>query len=201
MFFDSNAQNQKQFKTLNDIFQDESEFLTLLARNSISRIVDICETKEIDGETFYRLSSSPKTMDWLQSKIDALVVVLDRKSISTSTKSVGVSQLKFLGKEDSSRGDKVRYAFGLLEDYLPPNVALDLQKHLNIAESVTLPQAESSGDAGNGSKDPPKEDYFIDSKYGMKQEEKKLTRSQKQLAKVDKTGMKPLSAFFKPKPK
>ena len=162
----------------------------------------ICDTEDVDGDKYYRFSIA-KAMDWLQSKIDAVTAVLDRKAVITSTRSVGMDQLKFLGKVDSNRSDQARYACSLLEDYLPPEVAVHLRKHLKIPDSVvqTPRDAVQSGGSASGGKELPKEDYFVDPKYGMKIDEQKLTRAQKQLAKVDKKGIRPITSFFTSKPK
>lgn len=163
----------------------------------------ICDAKVVDDQTYFRFSQD-KAMDWLQSKVDNICQALVQQSISTSSRSVGAENMKFLGAKESGSDEceRKRYAVSLLEDYLSPDMALQLRQRLHSSDQPQIPQeqfvspATVSLAAASSSKATPQEDYFVDKKYGMKVEEIKLTRSQKQLAKVDKKGMQPITSFF-----
>lgn len=172
-----------------------------LAKKSCDLLHLFCDMKEVDEDTYYRFSNV-KAMDWLKFKVDAVTAALDRKSVCTSTRSVGLDQLKFLGQADSSTSDKLRYACSLIEDYLPPDVTAQLRSHMKLPE-MAVKKIHDVGEStsASGDKALPKEDYFVDPNYGMKVEEQKLTRAQKQLAKVDKKNIQPITAFFNSKPK
>lgn len=197
-------QHRKQFRSVTDLFENQAEILISLAKDNCVQLRSICDVQQVDDEEYFRVDNE-KIMSWLQLKVDAVCSELEKKSISTSTQSVGLENLKFLGSNESSNStDRVRYACSLLVDYLPSELATQLHQKLQIADSVSQPSHApvpgASSSSSNG-KAAPKEDYFISEKYGMKVDEPKLTRSQKQLAKVDKKGMKPIKSFFTTKPK
>ena len=169
-----------------------------LARQNRRHLPSVCDDKEIDGETYYRFSEE-RTIKWLERKVEALSEVLRRKKVSTSSRSVGLENMKFLEDGGRMEADRLRYACALLEDYLPPDLASRFRSHLRVSDAAPPPKTDSR--AASSAKEMPTEDYFVDAKFGMKAEEVKLTRCQKQLAKVDKKGMKPITSFFQSKPK
>ncbi|KAM4862960.1 ribonuclease H2 subunit B isoform X3 [Urocitellus parryii] len=95
--------------------------------------------------------------------------------------------------------DYIRYAHGLISDYIPKELSDDLSKYLKLPEpSAPLPNPPSKKLKLSDEPVEAKEDYTKFNTKDFKTEKKtsKMTAAQKALAKVDKSGMKSIDAFF-----
>lgn len=87
-------------------------------------------------------------------------------------------------------------------DYLPIGLHQTLKTSLGIKEVACKRKIKASNTSSKKAKTEPSEDYSLQSNNSLKSSEKKsLTKAQKALSKVDKTGMKTMSSFFKVKDK
>ncbi|XP_054575761.1 ribonuclease H2 subunit B isoform X5 [Eptesicus fuscus] len=107
----------------------------------------------------------------------------------------------FSGHQISSdrEEDYVRYAHGLISDYIIKELSDDLSKYLKLPEySASLPKPPSKKVKLSDEPVEAKEDYTKFNTKDMKTEKKngKMTAAQKALAKVDKSGMKSIDSFF-----
>jgi len=205
---------RKQFHSLFEILSDvlvDKEMVpkmeTSLDPQIISAIVDI---KYINEEMYVRYNSQ-KTMEWLSIKIDNTVEALSRNEINVSSSGCKVSGYK-TGKEDitQEKAQFTKMAFELISRYLTTELSNDLHKQLRLSDETNdssvpktstqhkrkLDENESSGVF---------EDYssYRGGTSSSTQDKKatKMSRSQRELLKVDKTGMKSISSFFAAKPK
>ncbi|XP_057642630.1 ribonuclease H2 subunit B isoform X2 [Chionomys nivalis] len=136
----------------------------------------VTEEKEVNSKKYYKYSAE-KTLKWLVKKVNQTVVALKANNINVGAR---VQSSAYFPGDRISRDkeeDYVRYAHGLISDYIPKALSDDLSKSLKLPEppaSVPNPPSKKNG---------------------------KMTAAQKALAKVDKSGMKSLDAFFGAKTK
>ncbi|EDL36088.1 ribonuclease H2 subunit B [Mus musculus] len=158
----------------------------------------VTEEKEVNSKKYYKYSSE-KTLKWLEKKVNQTVVALKANNVNVGARVQ--SSAYFSGGQVSrdKEEDYVRYAHGLISDYIPKELSDDLSKFLKLPEppaSLTNPPSKKL----KLSDEPveAKEDYTKfntkDLKTGKKNS--KMTAAQKALAKVDKSGMKSIDAFF-----
>ncbi|KAM4681712.1 ribonuclease H2 subunit B isoform 7-T7 [Amazona ochrocephala] len=178
--------------------------------------------QEIGSQKFHKYSQE-KTLKWLKKKVSQTVKALKSNNIIvgervyaatfisskqiTDTEEVGVGSdksLMNLSSGGSRSADYVRYAHGLISEYIPEDLSKELLKYLGLPE-LKSPAAEPPLKKRKLSDAPvePEEDYtkFNSSNLKTKKANSKMSAAQKALAKVDKTGMKSISAFFSSKPK
>ncbi|XP_044524880.1 ribonuclease H2 subunit B [Gracilinanus agilis] len=107
--------------------------------------------------------------------------------------------LKWLNKKDY-----IRYAYGLISEYIPKELSEDLAKYLKLPElSAPLPEPPLKKRKSSGGPVEAEEDYtkFNSVDLKTKKTNSKMTAAQKALAKVDKSGMRSISTFFGSKAK
>ncbi|XP_041857999.1 ribonuclease H2 subunit B isoform X2 [Melanotaenia boesemani] len=147
----------------------------LSCTRSLASLHHIADEKEVGSLKFHRYCPD-RTMNWLKKKVERTVVVLKKTNISVGE---GVKSTTFVRvKSESDEEDYLRYAHGLISEYISEDLSKALLKYLGLPELTSPKEMEPP------SKPP-----------------KKMTAAQKTLAKVDKTGMKPMSSFFSPKVK
>uniref|UniRef100_A0A8C4XF69 Ribonuclease H2, subunit B n=1 Tax=Erpetoichthys calabaricus TaxID=27687 RepID=A0A8C4XF69_ERPCA len=150
----------------------------------------VTEKKEVGSQSFYRYNKD-KTLTWLKKKVlyhSNLIIF------------VQVTIFIFLPLLE----DYLRYAHGLVSEYISEDLSKDLLKYLQLPELSNPTELEPPSKKRKLSDNPveAEEDYTkFNNDDHKKKPTKKMTPAQKALAKVDKTGMKTLSAFFSPKSK
>ncbi|XP_036055839.1 ribonuclease H2 subunit B isoform X4 [Onychomys torridus] len=131
----------------------------------------VTEEKEVNSKKYYKYSTE-KTLKWLVKKVNQTVAALKANNVTVGAR---VQSSAYFSGDQVSRDkeeDYVRYAHGLISDYIPKELSDDLSKSLKLPE----PPASSPN--------PPSK------------KNSKMTAAQKALAKVDKSGMKSIDAFF-----
>ncbi|XP_072541387.1 ribonuclease H2 subunit B isoform X2 [Salminus brasiliensis] len=137
----------------------------------------VADEKEVGSQKFHRYNQE-KTMEWLKRKVENTVSALKKTDISVGGAVKSTTYVRVKQETDATEEDYLRYAHGLISEYISEELSKGLHKHLQ------LPEISSPKDVEPPSKPP-----------------KKMTAAQKSLAKVDKSGMKSMSAFFSPKVK
>ncbi|XP_026231455.1 ribonuclease H2 subunit B isoform X2 [Anabas testudineus] len=169
-----------KFQPVDQVVMDE-EFPAccrlLRCTRSLASLHHIAEEKEVGGLKFHRYSEE-KTMNWLQKKVERTVVALKKRNISVGEGVKSTTYVRVKSESDYCEEDYLRYAHGLISEYISEDLSKALLRHLQLPELTSPKETEPP------SKPP-----------------KKMTAAQKTLAKVDKTGMKPMSSFFSPKVK
>ncbi|XP_053141091.1 ribonuclease H2 subunit B isoform X2 [Hemicordylus capensis] len=206
LFYCIQAQKEGKFQPLDQILVDEefSSCTMLLQCANISQSVHhIVEEKEISGRKFYKYNEE-KTLKWLKKKVDQTVKVLKDQDVCVGGK---VQSATFIsGKQitDATEVDYILYAHGLISEYIPEELSTALAKYLRLPQ-VTSPPAEPAPKKRKLSDAPveAEEDYtkFNTGDLKNKKASNKMSAAQKALAKVDKSGMKTISAFFNSKTK
>uniref|UniRef100_A0A8I5U9D9 Ribonuclease H2 subunit B n=1 Tax=Pongo abelii TaxID=9601 RepID=A0A8I5U9D9_PONAB len=147
---------------------------------------------EIDNKKYYKYSKE-KTLKWLEKKVNQTVAALKTNNVNVSSR---VQSTAFFSGDQVSTDkeeDYIRYAHGLISDYIPKELSDDLSKYLKLPEpSASLPNPPSKKIKLSDEPVEAKEDYTKFNTKDLKTEKKnsKMTAAQKALAKVDKSGMK-----------
>ncbi|XP_037542489.1 ribonuclease H2 subunit B [Nematolebias whitei] len=193
-----------KFQPVDQVVKDEdfpacSRLLS--CTRSLASLHHIAEEKEVGSQKFHRYSQD-RTLDWLKKKVDRTVVALKKKNICVGE---GVKSTTYVRvKSDNQEEDYLRYAHGLISDYISEELSKALLRHLGLAELKSPKETEPPPKKRKLSDKPveAEEDYtkFNSADFARKPP-KKMTAAQKTLAKVDKSGMKPMSSFFSPKAK
>ncbi|XP_040913232.1 ribonuclease H2 subunit B isoform X2 [Toxotes jaculatrix] len=174
------AGKEGKFQPVDQVVMDE-EFpgcsRLLSCTRSLASLHHISEEKEVGSLKFHRYSQE-KTMNWLQKKVERTVASLKKRNISVGEGVKSTTYVRVKSESDYSEEDYLRYAHGLISEYISEDLSKALLRHLQLPELTSPKETEPP------SKPP-----------------KKMTAAQKTLAKVDKTGMKPMSSFFSPKVK
>ncbi|XP_047457710.1 ribonuclease H2 subunit B isoform X2 [Mugil cephalus] len=169
-----------KFQPLDQVIMDEelpacSRLLS--CTRSLSSLHHIAEEKEVGGQKFHRYSQE-RTMNWLKKKVERTVVALKKTNISVGEGVKSTTYVRVKSESGTHEEDYLRYAHGLISDYISEDLSRALLKHLGLPELTSPKETE-----------PPSKPS------------KKMSAAQKSLAKVDKTGMKTMSSFFSPKVK
>ncbi|XP_044143258.1 ribonuclease H2 subunit B isoform X1 [Bufo gargarizans] len=196
---------QGKFQPVEQIVVDE-EFpacsLLLQCTPVAQSLHHVTEEKEIGSKKFYKYSKE-KTLAWLKKKVDQTVKVLKDSDVCVGGTTQSVSFIRVKQESHIQEEDYVRYAHGLVSEYISIQLRDELSTYLNLPE-VSSPTPEPPTKKRKLSDKPveAEEDY---TKYNSndkgKKANSKMSAAQKSLAKVDKSGMKNISSFFSPKSK
>lgn len=195
-----------KFQPVDQVVMDE-EFPAcsrlLSCTRSLSSLHHVAEEKEVGTLKFYRYSQE-KSMNWLKKKVERTVTALKAKNISVGEGVKSTTYVRVKTESDYREEDYLRYAHGLISEYLSEDLSKALLKHLQLPELTSPTETEPPSKKRKLSDKPVEagEDYtkFNSADFARKPP-KKMTAAQKSLAKVDKTGMKTMSSFFSPKVK
>ncbi|XP_068919712.1 ribonuclease H2 subunit B isoform X4 [Petaurus breviceps papuanus] len=184
---------------------------------------------EIGNKKFYKYSKE-KTLKWLNKKVDQTVRALKIGNVNVGARVLSATFVPGDHGSDIKEEDYIRYAHGLISEYIPKELSEDLAKYLKLPElSASLPEPLlksaasimeceptlwllsqrhpfSLGHKKRKVSDGPveaQEDYtkFNSVDLKTKKTNSKMTAAQKALAKVDKSGMRSISTFFGTKAK
>ncbi|XP_066497079.1 ribonuclease H2 subunit B isoform X2 [Hoplias malabaricus] len=169
---------------------------------ALSSVHHVADEKVMGDRKFHRYNQE-KTMEWLKKKVQNTVSALKKSDLSVGE---GVKSSTFVRvkQETDATEDYLRYAHGLISEYISEELSKVLHKLLQLPEISSPKEAEPPSKKRKLSDKAVEagEDYtkFNSADFARKPP-KKMTAAQKSLAKVDKSGMKTMSAFFSPKVK
>ncbi|XP_045062650.1 ribonuclease H2 subunit B isoform X3 [Coregonus clupeaformis] len=174
------AGKEGKFQPMDQVVMDE-DFPActrlLSCTRSQASLHHVAEEKEVGSLKYHRYSQE-RTMEWLKKKAERTVKTLRKSNISVGEGVNSTTYVRVKQESGTQEEDYLRYAHGLISEYISEDLSKALLKHLQ------LPELSSPKEVEPPSKPP-----------------KKMSAAQKTLAKVDKTGMKSMSAFFSPKGK
>lgn len=195
-----------KFQPVDQVVMDE-EFPAcsrlLSCTRSLASLHHVAEEKEAGSLKFHRYSEE-KTMNWLKKKVERTIVALKKRNISVGEGVKSTTYIRVKSEAGNHEEDYLRYAHGLISEYISEDLSKALLRHLGLPELTSPKETEPPSKKRKLSDQPveAEEDYtkFNSADFARKPP-KKMTAAQKTLAKVDKTGMKPMSSFFSPKVK
>ncbi|XP_075419601.1 ribonuclease H2 subunit B isoform X2 [Tenrec ecaudatus] len=194
------ADKEGKFQPLDQVVVDDifPNCILLLKLPELEKSLHhVTEEKEISSRKYYKYNKE-KTLKWLEKKVMHTSAALKTHNINVGAR---VQSAYFSGDQVSSdkEEDYIRYAHGLISDYIPKELSDDLSKYLKLPEpSALLSSPPSKKIKLSDEPVEAKEDYTKFNTKDLKTEKKnsKLTAAQKALAKVDKSGMKSIASFF-----
>ncbi|XP_068919709.1 ribonuclease H2 subunit B isoform X2 [Petaurus breviceps papuanus] len=163
----------------------------------------VTEEKEIGNKKFYKYSKE-KTLKWLNKKVDQTVRALKIGNVNVGARVLSATFVPGDHGSDIKEEDYIRYAHGLISEYIPKELSEDLAKYLKLPElSASLPEPLLKKRKVSDGPVEAQEDYtkFNSVDLKTKKTNSKMTAAQKALAKVDKSGMRSISTFFGTKAK
>ncbi|KAM9449171.1 ribonuclease H2 subunit B isoform 1-T1 [Salvelinus alpinus] len=200
------AGKEGKFQPVDQVVMDE-DFPActrlLSCTRSQASLHHVAEEKEVGSQKFQRYSQE-RTMEWLKKKAERTVKILRKSNISVGEGVKSTTYVRVKQESETQEEDYLRYAHGLISEYLSEDLSKALLKHLQLPELSSPKEVEPPSKKRKLTDKPLEagEDYtkFNSSDFSRKPP-KKMSAAQKTLAKVDKTGMKSMSAFFSPKGK
>ncbi|XP_023130732.2 ribonuclease H2 subunit B isoform X1 [Amphiprion ocellaris] len=195
-----------KFQPMDQVIMDE-EFPACSRLLSCTRSLDslhhVAEEKKVGSLKFHRYSQE-RTMNWLKKKVERTIIALKKRNISVGEGVKSTTYIRVKSEADNHEEDYLRYAHGLISEYISEDLSKALLSHLGLPELTSPKETEPPSKKRKLSDKPveAEEDYtkFNSADFARKPP-KKMTAAQKTLAKVDKTGMKPMSSFFSTKVK
>jgi len=195
----------QKFRTLEQLLLDEGH-------PSISRLtgcltseetLNICDVKVDDDLQVYRLNND-KVIAWLKAKVEQTADSVSSSGVHVSKGSQSATFVRSKRHTEATRADYVRYAFGLVSDYLSSQWSESVKESLSITDEAQLSSPEGpptkrakvADEIPEATEDYSKEFSKLNSKTETDKINTKLTAAQKSLSKVDKKGMKSISSFF-----
>lgn len=195
-----------KFQPLQQVVMDEDyPACTRLVKckQALDLVHHVADEKEVGSLKFHRYNQE-KTLEWLKKKVENTVNALKKTDISVGGAVKSTTYVRVKQETDATEEDYLRYAHGLISEYISEELSRDLHKHLQLPEISSPKDVEPPSKKRKLCDKPVEagEDYtkFNSSDFARKPP-KKMTAAQKSLAKVDKSGMKSMSAFFSPKVK
>ncbi|XP_006874213.1 PREDICTED: ribonuclease H2 subunit B-like [Chrysochloris asiatica] len=195
------ADKEGKFQPLEQVVVDDifPDCILLLKLPELEKLLrHVTEDKEINSKKFYKYSKE-KTLRWLEKKVNQTTAALKSNKINVSARVQSAAYFSADQVSSDKEEDYIRYAHGLISDYIPKELSDDLAKHLKLPEPpALLPNPASKKIKLSDEPVEAKEDYTKFNTKDLKTEKKnsKMTAAQKALAKVDKSGMKSIASFF-----
>ncbi|KAK2519002.1 Rnaseh2b [Columba livia] len=201
----ADKEQQGKFQPLDQVVID-SEYpncpLLLKCADVKQYIHHVTDEKEIGSQKFHKYSQE-KTLKWLKKKVNQTVKALKSNNVCVGERVLEPTFVSIKQITDTEE-DYLRYAHGLISEYIPEDLSKELLKYLGLPE-LKSPASEPPLKKMKLSDDPveAEEDYtkFNSNNTKTKKANSKMSAAQKALAKVDKRGMKSISSFFSSKPK
>ncbi|XP_073899547.1 ribonuclease H2 subunit B isoform X1 [Castor canadensis] len=200
------AGKEGKFQPLAQVVMDDifPNCILLLKLPELEKLLrHVTEEKEIGNKKYYKYSKE-KTLKWLEKKVNQTVAALKSNNVNVGARVQSAAFFPGDQVSNDKEEDYIRYAHGLISDYIPRELSDDLSKYLKLPEpAASLPNPPSKKLKLSNEPVEAKEDYTKFNSKDLKTEKKnsKMTAAQKALAKVDKSGMKSIEAFFGAKSK
>ncbi|XP_054831172.1 ribonuclease H2 subunit B isoform X2 [Eublepharis macularius] len=144
LFYLAKAEKEQgKFQPLDQILVDaEFSSCTMLLRctNISKSIHHIAEEKETGGRKFYKYNEE-KTLKWLTKKVNQTVNVLKDHDVSVGAKVKSATFISSKQLTGATEEDYIRYAHGLISEYIPEELSSALAKYLRLPE-VAVPPTE-----------------------------------------------------------
>uniref|UniRef100_T1JC34 Ribonuclease H2 subunit B n=1 Tax=Strigamia maritima TaxID=126957 RepID=T1JC34_STRMM len=136
---------------------------------AVSRLTDcitskqlmlITDSKSIGNDTFYRFNKE-NTLNWLKKRTEKVAAVLEEQQVHVTKGARSATFVRSKNDEQPEKSDYLKYACGLISEYMSRSLSEDLHKHLNLEfKSDVSPVAEPPAKrAKMEKKGEPTEDY------------------------------------------
>ncbi|XP_041066609.1 ribonuclease H2 subunit B [Carcharodon carcharias] len=200
------SEKQGKFQPVDQVIKDEdfprcSSILN--CTRTLQSLHHLTDEKEIGNQKFYKYSRE-KTLVWLKKKTEQTVKALKNTNLSVGGGVQSSMLIRNKQVTEVTEEDYLRYAHGLLSDYIPADLSVELLKFLElpaVATKTAISEPQSKKRKLSDKLVEAEEDYTKFNPNSKEKKPSKMTAAQKSLAKVDKSGMKNISTFFTSKNK
>ncbi|XP_032424104.1 ribonuclease H2 subunit B isoform X1 [Xiphophorus hellerii] len=122
-----------------DEFPASSRLLSCI--RSLTSLHHIAEGKEVGSLKFHRYSQE-RTLNWLQKKVERTIVALKKKHICVGEGVKSTTYVRVKTESDNQEEDYLRYAHGLISEYISEELSKALLKHLGLPELKSAKETE-----------------------------------------------------------
>lgn len=200
------SEKQGKFEPADQVIKDEDfpECANVLkCSRTLQSLHCITDEKEMGDRKFYKYNRE-KTLVWLKKKAEQTVKALKCAGVSVGGGVQSSVLVRSKQVAEATEEDFLRYAHGLLSEYIPMGLSEELFKFLElpvISANTASSEPPSKKRKLSGKEVEAEEDYTKFNSDSKEKKPTKMTAAQKSLSKVDKSGMKNISAFFASKTK
>ncbi|XP_048396097.1 ribonuclease H2 subunit B [Stegostoma tigrinum] len=205
-YFIQANEKQGKFQPVDQVIKDE-DFPRCSSILNCAKVLQslhhITDEKEICNQKFYKYNQE-KALGWLRKKAEQTVKALKNTGLSVGGGVQSSMLIRNKAVTEVTEEDYLRYAHGLLSDYIPADLSVELLNSLELPAVSTKTAVGEPPSKKRKLSDKPveaEEDYTKFNSDSKEKKPSKMTAAQKSLAKVDKSGMKNISTFFASKNK
>lgn len=188
---------------LDQLLKDDEfpETERLLRSTGLKHLHQVADRKGDEELNAYKYNEE-KALSWLQKKTERVAEVLKQKGIHVSGGAVSATFVKS-GKSDSADAESyLKYAHGLVSEYLPDDLSILLLRQLGIPEDTTTTKRKLAPSQTSETKKPRlsagSQEQVLDLTKPEKSVKPTISSKEKARAKAS-AGSKNISAFFKKK--
>ncbi|KAJ1157260.1 hypothetical protein NDU88_009975 [Pleurodeles waltl] len=138
------GQAQAKFQPVDQLVVDEEFPCCMLIKCTrlLKTLHHVTKEKEIVTKKYFKYSKE-KTLTWLKKKIEQTMKVLKKSNVCVCG---GVQSATFIRSKQGSEAkeDYLRYAHGLISEYIPQDLSEELSKYLKIPELPSAVQVPPS---------------------------------------------------------
>ncbi|XP_058526794.1 ribonuclease H2 subunit B isoform X2 [Ochotona princeps] len=134
------ADKEGKFQPLAQVVVDDiyPDCVLLLKLPELEKLLrHVTEEKEIDNRKYYKYSKE-KTLKWLEKKVNQTKAALKTNNVNVGSRVQSIAFFSGNQVASDSEEDYLRYAHGLISDYIPKELSDDLSKYLKLPEPPAL---------------------------------------------------------------
>lgn len=130
------ADKAGKFQPLDQVVIDDMfpNCILLLKLPELEKLLQhVTQEKEINNRKYYKYSKE-KTLNWLEKKVHQTVAALKTNNVNVSARVQATAIFSADQASSEKEEDYIRYAYGLISDYIPKELSDDLSKYLKLPE-------------------------------------------------------------------
>jgi ribonuclease H2 subunit B len=195
------------------LFEEVDTSVSRYLKPFVPSLDAVCDVRSQGNDKYYRLNDD-RVVLWLQHKLDGLCEVLNSSpDFASSLVRAHASNFRSRNTQPLTTTELLKLGVGFLGEYLEKKWVTVLESKIGVSNADLLAAAASSApvakkayaseeDVAPRKRSAPSGGHDDDLlKETTTPAKKKLNAAQARLAKVDKTGMSPITSFFKPQAK
>ncbi|PBC28121.1 ribonuclease H2 subunit B [Apis cerana] len=188
------------------LWDEDFPEMTRLTQCQNLKLILIADRKGDESLQAYKFNEE-KTLIWLRKKVERVVEVLKQKGIHVSQGAISATYVKSTKHETVSEMEYLKYAHGIVSEYLAEDLSKKLAQYLNIPDETEnkkrkLNSPKDNGDEKRSKKDTSENESVLKPKTpeSTKLEKPQKTIGKKELARQKAaSGSKSITSFFKKK--
>ncbi|XP_043792886.1 ribonuclease H2 subunit B [Apis laboriosa] len=188
------------------LWDEDFPEMTRLTQCQNLKLILIADRKGDESLQAYKFNEE-KTLIWLRKKVERVVEVLKQKGIHVSQGAISATYVKSAKHETVSEMEYLKYAHGIVSEYLAEDLSKKLAQYLNILDETEnkkrkLNSPKDNSDEKRSKKDTSENESVLKPKTS---ESTKLEKPQKTIGKKElarqkaASGSKSITSFFKKK--